>query len=312
MTRTERPKVILGTRGSKLALAQSENIADRLRKAGIPVEIQTIKTTAEQRPDESFAQIDQRDLFTKQIDDALLSGGIDLAVHSLKDIPTDVPDGTEIVAVPERHEPSDALVSQQRYDVDGLPDGAVVATSSLRRRAQLLAYRPDLKIADIRGNVDTRVRKVLEDGHADAAVLAGAGLSRIGHSAPRTEIPHNILLPAVGQGALAVTIQTGHELGDRVRSILNDPEAEWAVLAERAMLSELEGGCRVPVGGYAVVDGAGIHLRGRVVSVDGAMSFKAEGRGDEPEALGVSVARDLLEQGAEIILSEVRQARSGA
>lgn len=304
--------LVLGTRGSKLALVQSETCADRLRNAGFTVEIRIIKTTAEHRPDESFAKIDERDLFTKQIDDALLSGEIDLAVHSLKDIPTDVPDGIEIVAVPERHEPSDVLVSKQRYALDELPENAVVATSSLRRRAQLLSYRPDLRVVDIRGNVDTRVRKVLEEGHADAAVLAGAGLSRIGHDAPRTEIPHEVLLPAVGQGALAVAMSGDHGFVDEIRSVMNDPDAERAVLAERAMLAELEGGCRIPVGGYAVVEGDGIYLRGRVVSVDGAMSYRAEMRGTEPEQVGVAVARKLISQGAEIILSEVRQARSGS
>ncbi len=312
MNQTGLRRLVLGTRGSKLALAQSETCAKWLRDAGFTVEIRVIKTTAERRPDESFAKIDQRDLFTKQIDDALLEGEIDLAVHSLKDIPTDVPDGLEIIAVPERHEPSDVLVSKQRYKLDDLPDGAVVATSSLRRRAQLLNYRPDLKIADIRGNVNTRVRKVIEEGHADAAVLAGAGLSRIGHGAPRTEIPHEVLLPAVGQGALAVAMAGDHGLADEVRGIMNDPDVERAVLAERALLAELEGGCRVPVGGYAVVEGREIHLRGRVVSVDGALSYEAEGRGEDGESVGREVARELLMQGAEIILSEVRQARSGA
>lgn len=307
--------LVLGTRGSKLALAQARTCAKRLEGAGFAVEVRTIKTTAEYRPDESFAKIDERDLFTKQIDDALLDGDIDLAVHSLKDIPTDLPDGLCITAVPERHEPSDALVSLQRHTIDSLPDGAVVATSSLRRRAQLLNYRPDLRISDIRGNVDTRVRKVTEDGHADAAVLAGAGLARlarIGHDAPRTRIPHDVLLPAVGQGALAVAMAVGHALADEVRQVMNDPDAEWAVLAERAMLAELEGGCRVPVGGYAVVDGDEIYLRGRVISVDGSLSYEAEGRGEDAEYIGREVAKDLLSQGAEIILSEVRQARSGA
>jgi hydroxymethylbilane synthase len=167
--------VVLGTRGSKLALAQANACAEKLRTAGLSVEVRIVKTTSEHHPDLPLSVIDQRDVFTRQLDEALLLGQIDLAVHSAKDVPTEVPEGIVLAAVTERHDASDALVSDARWDVDGLPEGAVVATSSLRRRAQLLRRRPDLRIVEIRGNVDTRVRKMRE-GQADALVLARAGL----------------------------------------------------------------------------------------------------------------------------------------
>src|SRR3990170_3097366 len=171
--------VILGTRGSKLALAQANACTERLREVGLEVEVKIIKTTSEHHPNLPLSVIDQRDVFTRQLDEALLTGEIDLAVHSAKDVPTEVPRGIVLAAITRRHDPSDVLVSEEGYDVDGLPEGAVVATSSLRRRAQLLHRRPDLRIVEIRGNVDTRIRKVRE-GTADALVLARAGLMRLG------------------------------------------------------------------------------------------------------------------------------------
>ena len=182
---------------------QAEECARILRERGIEVEVRIIRTTSEQLPETPLAVIDQRDVFTRQLDEALLSGEIDLAVHSLKDVPTELPEGTSLSAVTRRHDPSDVLVSDGRYTLDDLPREAVVATSSLRRKAQLLHHRPDLEIVGIRGNVDTRVRKMRE-GAADAVVLARAGLERLGLDAPHTVIPPDIVLPAVGQGALAV------------------------------------------------------------------------------------------------------------
>ncbi len=171
--------VVLGTRGSKLALVQANACAEILRATGLGVEVRIIKTTSEQLPDTPLRVIDRRDVFTRQLDEALLAGEIDLAVHSLKDVPTELPEGIVLAAISERHDPSDALVSDAGYDVDGLPQGAVVATSSVRRRSQLLNRRPDLEIVEIRGNVDTRVRK-MRSGAADALVLARAGLQRLG------------------------------------------------------------------------------------------------------------------------------------
>ncbi len=300
---------ILGTRGSKLALAQANKCAESLRAAGIDAEIRVIKTTSEHRPDTPLSVIDQRDVFTRQLDEALLQGDIDLAVHSMKDVPTEVPDGITIAAVTERHDPADALVSEARYEVETLPDGAVVATSSLRRRAQLLHFRPDLRIVEIRGNVDTRIRKMRE-GEADAIVLARAGLDRLGLTAIHTVIPEEVMLPAVGQGALAVATLRDYPLRETIRKALLHEPTEYAVRAERAMLSTLEGGCRVPVGGRAVYESGSVKLQGLVASPDGALLYKDEVEGEAPEEVGERLARGLLERGAAVILGEVREARA--
>ncbi|MGB3635200.1 MAG: hydroxymethylbilane synthase [Rubrobacteraceae bacterium] len=301
--------VVLGTRGSKLALVQAESCAEKLRVTGMNVEVRVIKTTSEHHPDLPLSVIDQRDVFTRQLDEAMLSGEIDLAVHSLKDIPTEIPHGIVISAITERHDPSDALVSDSRHSVNNLPEGAVVATSSLRRRAQLLHQRPDLTTVEIRGNVDTRIRKMRE-GQADALVLARAGLERLGLDTPHTVIPWETMLPAVGQGALAVTSLKDHSLRQEIRSALNHESTERATLAERSMLRALEGGCRVPVGGQAMVEGDKVRLKGLVASPDGALVYKGEAEGEDPEVVGESLARDLISQGAEIILSEIREVRA--
>jgi hydroxymethylbilane synthase len=299
---------ILGTRGSRLALAQAEECAASLRAAGTAVEIRIIRTTSEHHPDTPLAIIDQRDVFTRQLDEALLSGEIDLAVHSLKDVPTEPPEWVDLAAFTLRRDPSDVLVSDGRHTLEDLPLGAVVATSSQRRRAQLLHQRPDLEVVGIRGNVDTRVRKMRE-GAADAVVLARAGFERLGLDAPHTVIPADKVLPAVGQGALAATTLHDHPLRGLVRRALNHGPTERSVLAERAMLRTLEGGCRVPVGAISAVRGTVVGLRGVVVSPDGALAYRGEAEGEEPEEVGERLARDLLEQGAAAVLGEIRQAR---
>jgi hydroxymethylbilane synthase len=301
--------VLLGTRGSRLALAQAEACARALRAANLGVEIRVIKTTSDHHPETPLSVIDRRDVFTRQLDEALLGGEIDLAVHSLKDVPTELPEGIVLAAITERRDPSDVLVSRERYDVDTLPRGAVVATSSLRRRAQLLHRRPDLRMAEIRGNVDTRVRKVRE-GRADAVVLARAGLDRLGLDAPHAVIPPEVMLPAVGQGALTVATLEGHPLRALVRGTLNDGPTERAVLAERAMLRALEGGCRVPVGALGLIEGSAVRLRGVVVSPDGALVYRGEAEGEDPEEVGDRLARELLERGAAVVLGEIREVRS--
>jgi hydroxymethylbilane synthase len=281
-----------------------------LRSAGLEVEVRIIKTTSEHHPDLPLSVIDRRDVFTRQLDEALLAGDIDLAVHSLKDVPTGLPDGIVLAAVTERHDPRDVLVSDAGFDVDGLPRGAVVATSSLRRRAQLLHRRTDLRIVEIRGNVDTRVRKMRE-GAADALVLARAGLERLGLDVPHAVVPPDVLLPAVGQGALAAATVADHPLRDRFREALNHEPSERATLAERAMLRTLEGGCRVPVGSWGrIVDGRDVWLQGLVVSPDGALVYRGEAVGGEPEVVGGRLARELLGQGAEVVLGEIREVRS--
>lgn len=302
--------LVLGTRGSKLALAQSESCAERLRAAGFEVETRIIKTTSEHLPEVPLSAIDERDVFTRQLDEALLSGELDLAVHSLKDVPTEVPEGMGIAAVGERHGAADVLVSDSGWTVDGLPDGAVVATSSLRRKAQLLWKRPDLSVVDIRGNVDTRIRKMRE-GQADALVLAHAGIVRLGldGSVPHTVIPPATMLHAVGQGALAVAMRDEHPLRARIRELLVHEPTEKAILAERALLRALEGGCRLPVGASASVSGGGIRLEGIVASPDGAMAYRGEAGGEDPEEVGARLARDLVSQGAEAVLAEIREVR---
>ncbi len=305
-----REPVILGTRGSMLALTQANACAERLRAAGLEVEVRIIKTTSEHHPNLPLSVIDQRDVFTRQLDEALLAGEIDLAVHSAKDVPTEVPEGIVLAAITERHDPRDALVSDGGYDVDGLPKGAVVATSSLRRRAQLLHRRPDLQTVEIRGNVDTRVRKMRE-GQADALVLARAGLDRLGLDVPHAVMPSKTMLPAVGQGALAGATLEEHPLRETIREVLDHGPSTRAVRAERAMLNTLEGGCRVPVGALGeMVDGDRIWLRGLVASTDGALLYRGEAVGEEPEKVGERLARDLLAQGAEVVLGEIREVRS--
>jgi hydroxymethylbilane synthase len=301
--------VVLGTRGSKLALTQANASAARLRTAGLEVEVRIIKTTSEHHPDLPLSVIDQRDVFTRQLDEALLSGEIDLAVHSAKDVATEIPERSVLAAITERRDPSDALVSERGYDVDGLPEGAIVATSSLRRRAQLLHRRPDLSVVEIRGNVDTRVRKMRE-GQADALLLAHAGLERLGLDVPHVVVPPEIMLPAVGQGALAVAMLEEHPLRKTVHEALDHEETGKAVLAERAMLNALEGGCRVPVGALGVVQGSRVRLRGVVVSPDGTLVYRGEAEGEEPGEVGRRLARDLLEQGGAVVLGEIREVRS--
>ena len=300
-----RQTVLLGTRGSRLALAQAEACARNLRRVGLAVEVRIIKTTSDHHPETPLSVIDRRDVFTRQLDEALLKGEIDLAIHSLKDVPTELPEGIVLAATTERHDPSDALLSEERYDVDGLPVGAVVATSSLRRRAQLLHRRPDLRIVEIRGNIDTRVRKMRE-GEADAIVLARAGLERLGLDAPHTVVPPDAVLPAVGQGALAAATTAEHPLRGRIREALNHTPTERAVRAERAMLRALEGGCRVPVGALGVAESERVRLRGVVASPDGALVYRGEAEGEKPEEVGDRLAQELLERGAAVVLGAVR------
>jgi hydroxymethylbilane synthase len=276
--------------------------------AGLSIEIRTIKTTSEHHPDLPLSIIDQRDVFTRQLDEALLLGEIDLAVHSLKDVPTELPKGLVLAAITERHDPSDVLVSDAGCNVDGLTEGAVVATSSLRRRAQLLCRRPDLQVVEIRGNVDTRIRK-MRAGEADALLLARAGLERLGLDAPHAVVPPEIMLPAVGQGALAIATLVDHPMRGLIRELLDHDPTARAVHAERAMLNALEGGCRVPVGALATLEGSKVRLRGVVTSPDGALVYRGEAEGEASEEVGGWLARDLLEQGAAMVLGEIREVR---
>jgi hydroxymethylbilane synthase len=302
----------IGTRGSALALWQTEHVRARLRGAGFVTDRVEIRTTGDMVQHVPLARIGARALFTRQIDDALLEGRIDLAVHSLKDLPTMLPDGIALVAVGEREDPRDALVGRAPLTWENLPERAVVATSSLRRRAQLLRVRSDLDVRDVRGNVDTRLGKLDASHEWTAILLAVAGLVRLGYeSRIGQRLPPEIMLPAPGQGALAVTAREGDTAAAAAARSIHHPPAALAVAAERAFLRTLEGGCQVPVGAHATLESRVLRLHGRVVSLRGERSVEGEeasGARDEREAsdLGVRLAERLLDDGAASILREVR------
>jgi hydroxymethylbilane synthase len=306
----------IGTRGSTLAVWQTEWVRARLRESGYESERIEIKTTGDLVADVPLARIGSRALFTKQIDDALLEGRIDLAVHSFKDLPTQLPDGITVAAVGEREDPRDALVGRGPLEWEDLPRGGVIATSSLRRRAQLLHSRPDLAVVDVRGNVETRLAKLDNQPGWCGILLAAAGLVRLGLERRIGErLPPALMLPAPAQGALAVTVRVGDTMAETAaRRAIHHPETALSVAAERGFLRRLEGGCQVPVAAYAELGaGPALRLHGRVVSLRG--DRMVEGRetgvvGDENEAgaLGSALADRLLVQGAAEILVEVRSA----
>lgn len=314
-----KPKGVLriGTRSSALALWQTERVRSLLQAEGHATERIEIRTTGDLVQDVPLARVGSRALFTKQIDDALLAGRIDLAVHSLKDLPTTLPAGIELGAIGEREDARDALLGRTPVHWVDLPKGATIATSSLRRKAQLLHLRPDLKISDIRGNVDTRLAKLDASNEWTAIVLAAAGLVRLGLSYRIGErLPLEIVLPAPGQGALAVTVRQGDASSlAPVRAAMHHEPTAIAVAAERALLRRLEGGCQVPVGAYAGFDdeagSAELRLRGRVVSLLGEHSVEGEATADGVDqdaaaALGTALAERLLARGAAEILAGAR------
>jgi hydroxymethylbilane synthase len=304
----------IGTRGSALARWQTERIRSLLGAAGSSAEPVEIKTTGDLTPDVPLSRIGSRALFTKQIDDALLAERIDLAVHSLKDLPTRLPDGIVIGAVGEREDPRDALVGRSSISWEALPRGAILATSSLRRRAQMLYHRPDLRIVDIRGNVDTRLAKLTANADWSGIVLATAGLVRLGAENRIGErLSPDLLLPAPGQGALAITVRADDQsVLALVRSVLHNPATALTISAERAFLARLEGGCQVPIAAYAERQGeGGDMLHGKVVAPDGRILIEGRqrravtGEADARE-LGSALADELLGQGAGDILAQAR------
>ncbi|HEX5964196.1 MAG TPA: hydroxymethylbilane synthase [Gemmatimonadales bacterium] len=313
--RPHQPPLRIGTRSSALAVWQTERVRGLLHASGHRTERVEIKTTGDLTPDIPLARIGSRALFTKQIDDALLQNRIDLAVHSLKDLPTELPAGITIAAVSAREDARDALVGKGPLRWAEVPEGAVVATSSLRRRAQLLAARPDLQIADLRGNVDTRLAKLDRHPEWGAIVLATAGLTRLGLSHRIGErLAPEVMLPAPGQGALAVTVRVDDtELAEMIRQTVHDPTSALQVAAERAFLRRLEGGCQVPVAAYAQPSGRskGLRLHGRVISLRGESVIEGIEVGlihdeSEADALGTALAERLLAEGAAGILADVR------
>jgi hydroxymethylbilane synthase len=301
----------LGSRGSKLALWQAEFIRFEIeRKTGRKVEITKIKTTGDMILDVPLARVGGKGLFVKEIEEALLSGGIDLAVHSMKDVPTDLPDRLAIVAITTREDPRDAFLSVKYRKFEELPRGAKLGTSSLRRQTQLLGLRPDLSVETLRGNLDTRIRK-MEEGRYDAIILAAAGLRRLGWEGKITEyIPEEMSLPAIGQGALGIEIRVDDPGTREAVSFLNDRDTAFAVRAERGFLKRLEGGCQVPIASYGRTEGDSIFLKGMVGRPDGSEIIRGSARGstEGPEALGVSLAEQLLARGAKEILDEVYRA----
>lgn len=280
------------------------------RKTARKVEIVRIKTTGDMILDVPLARVGGKGLFVKEIEEALLSGRIDLAVHSMKDVPTDLPGPLEIAAITKREDPRDAFLSDKVKRFEDLPRGARVGTSSLRRQTQLLGLRPDLVVVDNRGNLDTRIRK-MEEGKFDAIVLAAAGLRRLGWERRITQVlPEEISLPAIGQGALGIEIRRDDPETREAVSFLNDRDTSFAVRAERGFLRRLEGGCQVPIAAYGRTDGDAVLLHGMVGRPNGSEIIRGSATGTvaDPEALGVALAEQLLSRGAKAILDEVYRA----
>ncbi len=295
----------IGSRGSALALWQAEFVRDWLaRVAGERAEIVTIRTAGDHFQQGSVAAIGQKGVFIKEIEDALLAGTVDLAVHSLKDVPTEIPAGLILAAIPERNDPRDCLVSRSGAGLAALPRGARVGTSSLRRQAQVRRARPDVEMRELRGNVDTRLRRV-EEGTLDAAVLAYAGLRRLKLDGRVSEIlPPEVMLPAVGQGALAVETRVEDRETRDCLAAFEHAETRAAVTSERAVLAALEGGCQVPLGAWGHVEGGRLLLDACVCAVDGSEVVRdsATGPAGQPEALGRALGEKLLAAGADRLL----------
>ena len=298
-------KLVIGSRGSQLALWQSRWVGSQLGALGVETGLEIIKTTGDKITDVPLAKVGAKGLFTKELEEALLERRIDLAVHSLKDMPTDLPGGLILAAVPEREDPRDAMVGVR---LAGLAAGARVGTSSLRRAAQLRAVRPDLQVESVRGNLDTRLRK-LDEGQYEAIVLAAAGLRRLGWAHRIAELLEpNVMCPAVGQGALAIETRDGGDAAAAICARLTDETTLRCVTAERAVLRALGGGCQVPIGAHASVDGGGrMNLAAVVASPDGVqvISYHLHGSPSDAERLGAEMAARLLANGARQILDAV-------
>jgi len=295
----------IGSRGSQLALWQAHHISALLRERGHDVEIEIIHTTGDKIIDVPLAKVGAKGMFTKEIEEALAAGRVDLAVHSLKDLPTELAFGFEIAAVTERENARDAFCSRKYASIEQLPQNARVGTSSLRRQAQIKALRPDLDIHPLRGNVDTRLRK-LEAGEYDAVILAAAGLNRLGKTQLIKQIiPAEIMCPAAGQGALGIEIRSGDGNVRQHIEFLDDAAARKATACERALLNKLGGGCQVPIGAHAEIRGSRLHLDAVVARPDGSEVLRESRDGDDPIRLGESVGELLLRRGGEAILEEV-------
>jgi len=304
-----RPILVLDTRGSKLAVHQSEWVQARLRELAprVTVTLRRIQTSGDKILDVPLAKIGGKGLFVKEIEEALLSGDIDLAVHSMKDVPTELQPGLALLCIPQREDPRDALISREARSFRDLPQGARIGTSSLRRQAQLLQARPDLVISMLRGNLDTRMRK-LREGQYDAIVLAAAGLRRLGWEGQITELLNpDVSLPAIGQGALGIEGRADDTFVRSLLSGLEHSETRTTVSAERALLRRLQGGCQVPIAAHATLAGPQMSLEGLVASVDGKEVIRetVQGAAEDHESLGVQLAERLLTRGADRILRSI-------
>jgi hydroxymethylbilane synthase len=295
----------IGSRGSQLALWQANHISGLLRERGHEVQIEIIKTTGDKITDVALAKVGTKGMFTKEIEEALAGGRVDLAVHSLKDLPTEISPGFQIAAITQRENPRDVFCSRQFQRIEELPQRARVGTSSLRRQAQLKALRPDLEIHPLRGNVDTRLRK-LEGGEYSAVILAAAGLNRLGKTElVRQVIPAEVMCPAAGQGALGIEIRAGDSAVHEHLAFLDDPAARATTTCERALLNKLGGGCQVPIGALAEVRNGRLHLEAILARPDGSTVLRESHDGDDPIRLGEEAGESLLRRGGDAILEEV-------
>ena len=299
-------RIRIGTRGSSLALRQTAWVQGRIaeRHPNYQIEIARIKTSGDMITDVPLAKVGGKGLFVKEIEEALLREEIDLAVHSMKDVPTELPAGLHLGAITEREDPRDVLISRDRLRLEEFPPGARMGTSSLRRGAQLLGINSQWEIIPLRGNLDTRIRKLKTEG-LDAVILAAAGVRRMGLEDRVTEyLPPDVMLPAVGQGALGIECLQEGTINELI-AFLNHPVSAMAVEGERALLRRLGGGCQVPIAAYGEKRAGELFLRGMVASVDGSRFFRADAQGDDPKAVGEQLAEDLLTQGADRVLQEI-------
>ena len=304
-------KIIIGSRGSQLALWQANWVKSQLENlhGNADISIRVITTSGDKIKDVPLSKIGGKGLFVKEIEEALLAKEIDLAVHSMKDVPIEIPSQLEISIITKRENPLDALISKNGIKLADLPQGATIGTSSLRRSSQLLNYRNDFKIHPLRGNVDTRLKKV-EEGKYDAILLASAGLNRLGWSNRITEeISHEIIIPAMGQGALGIETRLGDTKTYNFISSLNHEQTNYEVSAERALVGKLDGGCQVPIGAYAKIEADLITLKGLVASLDGKIIHKSEivGPIDDAINIGQDLGGELLKMGANEILEKLIQ-----
>jgi len=312
---TKEKKVIIGSRGSKLALIQTNWVISELKRLNPKVEfqIEKISTKGDKITDAPLSRLGGVGLFTKELEVALIKGKIDIAVHSAKDVPTEIHEGLIIGATPKREDPHDVLISSNNASLEKLPDNARIGTSSLRRKAQLLAFRSDFKILDLRGNLDTRLKK-LETDDMDAIVVAHAGLLRMNYTGQISQIiPFDIMLPAVGQGSLFIEIRKDDARIEKIVSGINDSQTRVAVEAERSLLAKLQGGCQTPIGAYAQTQGKEICLEAIICTLDGDHAIRDKHSGPVKQAvkIGEELAQRLLENGGKRILHEIRQEFQG-